>query len=471
MTPAAWILALSLAFGLAPSAPIDAESDAAAALEKAENAARALKFAEAKSAYERLAKKYPDTEAGKRAARRVAPSAYLGWDWVVKHGPSSNRVDITLMGDGYDMEELKGFTKLAADIPPLFERQPTFREYWNYLNFLRCDLLSADNGVDFRDREYDTALNAKTGDTYAGHVVIDRGRVAAMFAEMPDHDNLAIVFVKNGVLGTGGGGVATIGGREYTTTVHEWGHAFGQLGDEYETAQSAHQGAPGRSANVSDVDDPEKVPWAHWLKAKHPGVGVHEGAAARPKGAWRATTTGCTMASGERFCLVCQEQLVLRIYAYVDPIDACTPDPQPNRSKDVLTVGPEPLTFDVQVMRPTSHALDVTWWILPEARFPSTGAGSTPGARALAAPKDRTRRGALVPITDEPFRAPKGEKDGKHTLTIGEKDLEPGKYLVVCRAKDTTMLRGEKWPWVMKDEAGLLESERAWWITVKAPTK
>lgn len=455
----------ALLLALAPTAD-GPEDEARAALEKAEDASRAGKFSEAKAAYERLAKKLPETEAGKIAARRATTSAYLGWDWVVEHGPSSNRVDVVLMGDGYELDHMKAFTKLAADIPPLFERQATFREYWNYLNFLRCDLLSADSGVDGFGREYDTALNASTGQTYAGHVVIDRMRVAAMFAEMPEHDSLAICFVKNGVLGTGGSGIATIGGREATTTVHEWGHAFGALGDEYDTAQSAHQGAPGRAPNVSDTEDPEKVPWAHWLKAKHPGVGIYEGAAARARGAWRPTSTGCTMASSERFCVVCQEALVLRIHAYVDPIDACTPAPSPIRSKDPLVVGEEGLRIDVTVMRPTSHALEVTWWVLPEARFPSTGSGSTPGSRASKS-KDRRRRGALVPITDKPYRPTRGDNDGKHSLELKSSDLEAGKYLVVCRAKDTTKLRGEKWPWVLADPDGVLESERAWWIVVK----
>ncbi len=459
MHPAAWILLGLLAF--------DAEEDARAALQKAEDIARAGRFAEAKAAYERLAKKSPETEAGKVAERRAQTSAFLGWDWVVEHGPSSNRVDVVLMGDGYEMEHLKGFTKLAADIPPLFERQATFREYWNYLNFVRCDLLSADSGVDGFGREYDTALNASTGETFAGHVVIDTGRVHKMLAELPAHDALVICFVKNGVLGTGGGGIATIGGREATTTVHEWGHAFGHLGDEYETAQSAHQGATGRAANVSDTAEPEKVPWAHWLAAKHPGVGVYEGAAARAKGAWRPTSTGCTMSSGDRFCLVCQEALVLRIYAYVDPIDVCTPPPQPDRKKNLIQVGETPVEFQVEVMRPESHALEVTWWILPEARFPTTGGKPVPGARNRPGSIDRAKRGALPPLTDTPFKPAHGEADGKHGLKISSKDLEPGKHLIVCRAKDTTKLRGEKYPWVLKDERGLLESERTWWIEVK----
>ncbi len=465
MHRAVWILPLLLL------ARVDTEDDARAVLDKAEAAARAGRYPEARTAYQRLAKKSPETDAGKIAVRRSTPSAFLGWDYVVQNGPSSNRVDIVLMGDGYELEHMKNFAKFAADIPPLFERNPTYREYWNYLNFLRCDLVSAENGVDGFGRDYDTALNASTGETFAGHVVIDRSRVNAMFDEMPAHDSMAICFVRNGVLGTGGGGIATIGGREATTTVHEWGHAFGRLGDEYETAQSAHQGdpsrPPNRAANVSDTEDPKLVPWAHWLEAKHPGVGVYEGAAGRVRGAWRPTSTGCTMSSGERFCLVCQEALVLRIYDYVDPIDDVVPEAQPLRNKPPIVMGRDGLTFDVQVMRPTSHALEVTWWILPEARFPSTGKDSTPGIRASKpGARDRSRRGALMPITDEPWGRVRTEMDGKHRLDLKATDLEPGKYLVVCRAKDTTKLRGEKWPWVLKDEKGLLESERAWWIQV-----
>jgi hypothetical protein len=33
--------------------------------------------------------------------------------------------------------------------------------------------------------------------------------------------------------------------------------------------------------------------------------------------------------------------------------------------------------------------------------------------------------------------------------------------------RDTTELRGEKFPWVLKDERGLLESERIWWLEVR----
>ena len=74
------------------------EDEARAAVEKAEEAARAGRYADAQVAYERAAKKYPGTPSGTVAARRSHASAFLGWDWVVQHGPSSNRVDVVLMG-------------------------------------------------------------------------------------------------------------------------------------------------------------------------------------------------------------------------------------------------------------------------------------------------------------------------------------------------------------------------------------
>ena len=81
---------------LSSSAPLtaslgDREEDAQADLEKAEAAARKGKHRAAQVGYERLAKKYPDTAAGKVAARRASPSGFLGWDWVVQNGDPANR--------------------------------------------------------------------------------------------------------------------------------------------------------------------------------------------------------------------------------------------------------------------------------------------------------------------------------------------------------------------------------------------
>ena len=69
------------------------------ALAKAQAKARHLQFKAAQVAYGRLARAHPDTPAGRLAAQRSQPSAFLGWDWVLRNGDSANRIDIVLMGD------------------------------------------------------------------------------------------------------------------------------------------------------------------------------------------------------------------------------------------------------------------------------------------------------------------------------------------------------------------------------------
>lgn len=465
------IIALAL---LASSAPanaqgVDKPDPLDAIVAEAERDAREGRYDKARAAYIALARKHPGTPQGLLGEKRSRPSAYLGWAPVEETGPSANRVDIVFMGDGYEWESLKAFDKLAEDAATVLARDEVVREYANYFNFARAVLVSADNGVDGFGRDYDTPLGAKTLGTFAGHVGIDQAKVREVLGQMPEHDGQAIVFVRNGVLGTGGSGVAVIGGREMKTMVHEFGHSFAGLHDEYQT-QTGHGGGGGvpNSLNVASLADPKLVPWAHWIAAKHPQVGVHEGAASHVKGAWRPTANGCIMDSAESFCVVCREALVLRIHEFVDPIDSCSPEPQAQRVKVPHQVGPEGFVATVQAMRPARHQLEVEWYLLPERHFARTGdAPSVRDDDGGAPTRSRTRKGRpLADLRAQPVATSRGKADGSHKHTVLPKDLEPGVWRLVCRVKDTTLLRGEKFPWVLKDGESLLSSERGWWIEV-----
>lgn len=449
------------------------ELDARAQLERAEDLARAGRYADVQRAYKKIAEEYAGTAAGAIADRRTAPSAFLGWSDVERHGPSANRVDIVLMGDGYEIDHLKSFEKLAADVPQIFERQETFREYYAYFNFIRADLVSAEPGVDGFGREYDTALGARTLGTIEGHVAVDGGRVREMLREFPDHDEIAIAFVRRGVLGTGGDGVATIGGMDAKTVIHEFGHAFAGLYDEYAKSNYERHAArpiqPGlRAINVSATEDPKQVPWLHWLAARHPSIGIYEGAAGQVRDAWKPTASGCVMDDGEFFCAVCREALVLRIYSLVDPIDGCEPLPHAFGDKDVLVLTGAPVEIQVRVLRPASHNLEVRWWVLPPERLPHSAApGDSDRDDAGRRWFDRRERGRLPKIVDRPRVTSRNNTSGVHTLRLLRSEMEQGRYRVICRVRDTTRLRDEEWPWVLKDDQGILESERAWWVYVE----
>jgi len=411
------------------------------------------RYKEAVGVYKKLAKEFPGTAAGRIAEQRIKPSCFLGSTLIVDHGPPENRLDVALMGDGYMLDKQKGYDKLVADVPGLFEKQHTYREYFRYFNFHRVNLISEEDGLDGNGRTAKTALDGHTVGTVQGHVNIDHGLVMDMLEHMPANDRLAIVYVKQGSLGMGGGGVATIGGRNAKTTIHEFGHAFASLGDEY-TQKTSNRSNVRESANVAGTDDPEMVPWAHWIAAKVPGVGVYQGANGQQRGAWKPTASGCTMDSGERFCRPCREAVVLEVYRRVDPIDAVTPP-----TADVLT-GSEPHDFSAQVLRPERHDLRIEWHVFPEAEAPSI-----PTERKSRR-SDRRSRGRLTEVTTKPAQRNKGGKTGEVSFTLKTSQLDPGRYMVLCRVSDDTMLRGEKWPWVLKDENDILRSERAWWVVV-----
>ena len=141
-------LAVSIAvLSFAAAGPSD-EDKATRMLEKAERRAEQGKFDEAHALYRRLGKQFPNTPQGIIGERRGRPSAYLGQGDIVRHGPSENRLDFVLMGEGYQISEMAAFAKLAEDVPDVLRRNEVFGEYYRYLNFIRADLVSADNGVD-----------------------------------------------------------------------------------------------------------------------------------------------------------------------------------------------------------------------------------------------------------------------------------------------------------------------------------
>jgi len=420
------------------------------------------RYADAARLYRRIAEDFPGSRESAVAERRSGKSAFLGACPMIAHGPSDNRVDVIVLGDGYELGHQRALAKVAEDAPPLFERIEPFREYWSYLNFSRGACVSADDGLDGFGREADTLLGGFTRNTDVGHVGIDGQLVHRVLAEIPESDGIAIVFVKQGLMGTGGDGIAVIGGRDAATTVHEFGHAFAGLGDEYST-HTHYRGPPRHGINISASEDEKAVPWRHWIEARHPSVGVYEGANGQVKNAWRPTAGGCIMNDGEAFCPVCREAIVLRIYSLADPIEGAVPPAPPSGVYEPLLLLEDPLEIRVRVQRPATHDLDGSWWIEPVAAFPEGDAGFHKNEPM----RDRRLRGPLAPITAKPTLERGAGKDGELVLRLSRIDTKPGRYKITLRVRDSTELRGERFPWVLKDELGLLESERIWWLEVR----
>ncbi|TAH39512.1 MAG: hypothetical protein EYC70_01635 [Planctomycetota bacterium] len=456
--------ALLLGFLLAvPQLKTDAEK-AAELIESAERLASKGEYHAAYQKYLTAMARYPETDGGRTATRRIGqPSGYLGCADMERAGPSANRVDVVVMGDGYMREEQESFDRLARYVPDLFRQHPVLGEYYGYHNFIRCNLFSAESGVGGYGREKDTALRAAASGLSSGQVAVDGSRVHRWLAELPEHDGLVCVFVPSGSHGTGGGGIATLGGRPDQVVYHEWGHAFAGLADEYDD-DVGYTGPPGEAPNLATTDDPKKVPWRHWLDVRGTEVGIHRGGGGRVRGTWKPSVRGCAMNAGRDYCPVCREQIVLNLYRYVDPIDAVVPDAHPYArpeagAKDGILRGDKPHELGVTVLQPKSHELEVRWWVLPAEQAPPPPAG--------AGEKSRSERGPLAPLEDKPAAQSRRNGKGEHAFKMRPDEFEPGLYRVVCRVRDTTEMSGDRLPWVLKDDGGLLESECGWWVLVE----
>jgi hypothetical protein len=464
--------------------------------EKALEAQRKGRWVTARKLFRKLLEDHPDSVHAQEALVRSDDNAYLGTVRLTESGPPERRIDVAVMGDGFTIDardqalEHK-WAKLCVDV---ILNEKSFFAYQDYFNFYFVRLASLEEGVDpqlteeqrrrieernrrrvrKRTTDDDTAHDCKAAGPQ-GQVVADRTLVYKWLGianeDVPGcgEDGLVIAFARFGVLGMGGAGVANVGRPDKSITTHEFGHAFTGLADEY-TGNPNPPHYRIMAANAATTNDPEEVPWAHFLKARVKGVGIFEGGATHDKGVWRPARS-CVMnaAGNSQFCPVCREANVLAIYSYVSPIDTVSPDPA-----EPLTVPEGDRTeLAVRPMRPRTHALEVAWYVRRleageaaprrakagdrredwwKRRFAMPGmAGYAPGKRARG-----DREAHAEPPGGELSSLGRGGKgrDPVHTFPVGR--LDPGRYVVTVVVRDPT-------DWVLEDPLHLL-TEREWWV-------
>jgi hypothetical protein len=185
----------------------------------------------------------------------VAP---LGKVWsVFENGPASDKVDLLVIGEGYTDAELPKFHKdVQRMVGKLFDTEP-FKSRKKDFNVRAIDLSSSKSGV-HRPRTRDDRRNA-TGVEYnifdsERYVLTKDNRAMRDIASAAPYDFIEILVNEKQY---GGGGIfndqatasVDTGFAEYVF-VHEFGHHFAGLGDEYYTSDVAYE---------TGVDHPE--PW------------------------------------------------------------------------------------------------------------------------------------------------------------------------------------------------------------------
>ena len=338
---------------------------------------------------------------------------------VVDNGASSNRIDVLYLGDGYTSSQLSTLaTHVTSGYTYLTSQEP-WASYAGYLNIWRVDVISTQSGADdpINGVYVNTALDSSyMWDGYTDRLLYSSSTKVYDAATLVPATDTILVTVNHTKYGGGGGSFSVYAGGNATAVdiaLHELGHSFGGLADEYHYSDgSTYSGGELSQVNVTKYNkaylQANNHKWYYWIGLR--GIDVFEGAQYYQYGKFRPHNNCEMKALTNAFCAVCEEEQILDIYRIVRPIDSVVPPTNP-------TIGPgQSQVFTVAT--PTCATLVTTWFLdgVPQA---------------VAGPSFQVFANLLTP--------------GPHSVTV--------------QVADTTSK-------VLNDPTGLLTDQRSWILTV-----
>jgi hypothetical protein len=214
--------------------------------------------------------------------KRPAPFAVTP---IMENGPAATSVDLVLLGDGYTEADLPKLRNDARHFTEAMFATKPFSAHRREFNVRLVESVSAESGIDVPDKNVwkKTAL-ATRYNTFgsARYVLTEDNRAVRDAAALAPYDFICILVNDERY---GGGGIF----QQYTTTytgepkageewredyvyVHEFGHAFGGLGDEYYSSSTAYNefypaGVEPWEPNVTALGDKANLKWTRLTTA------------------------------------------------------------------------------------------------------------------------------------------------------------------------------------------------------------
>ncbi|NLA23993.1 MAG: peptidase M64 [Bacteroidales bacterium] len=258
----------------------------------------------------------------------------------INNGDYKNRLDIAVVGDGYTEAETENFYAEASKIIDFLLNDPAIKPLKHLINVNFIQPISLESGVDFPSKNIwkNTALDSRFDTFYS-----DRYLTTASYHKLRDAvsgtpcDQIIILVNTDNY---GGGGIynfysITCSNHAYApeVLVHEFGHAFAALGDEYYDSETSYidfynlKLEPYQPNLTTLVDFDSK--WKNMMSKETPiptpveikyknTVGVFEGGGYMAKGIFRPAIN-CKMKELEApFCKVCENAIQKMIKFYAD---------------------------------------------------------------------------------------------------------------------------------------------------------
>ncbi len=252
-----------------------------------------------------------------------------------------NRLDIVFLAEGYTVDQKEKFEADANRMADFLLKYEPFKSYGNKINFWIVEPASEESGTDdplkgiYKKTVFNSSFNTFGSDRYLTTTDL---RVVYDYAGLVPHDQVYVLVNSDKY---GGGGIFNFfsltsvdNPASLLVFVHEFGHGFAGLADEYYYDDEDYAGYYPDSIepwepNITSLVDfrekwedmvPDTVPVPTPDEEKYYNVvGVFEGAGYRSKGLYRPMHT-CIMkelkAGG--FCEVCKNAIIRRLKLYCE---------------------------------------------------------------------------------------------------------------------------------------------------------
>lgn len=279
---------------------------------------------------------------------------------LLSNGPTSNRYDMVILGDGYVAAEQARFDQdCQTFLNALFQKEPyrTFGGFFNVHTVFRPSLMSGANHPDanppiVRNPVYGASYN--TGGTARCLYITNTPLALADAALAPANEGRVLVMVNDSRYGGCAGtfAVSYNGSSMAEVQIHEIGHSIGQLADEYDYPNSTYTGSEPSQVNATTNSSGQK--WSHWWGFN--GVAAFEGCRYYLYGLWRPRSNCLMRSLGQPMCPVCIEQTSRVIHGVVSSID----QPSPSQANLALNAGAVQ-TFAFTNLVPPGNNPAITW--------------------------------------------------------------------------------------------------------------
>lgn len=304
---------------------------------------------------------------------KIFPKTANGEGRTIFGRKSGAGVNLVILGDGYTAEQSDLYRADAEDFIREMHLDSGIESHMPAWNIHVVDKPSNQSGA---DDDYGT----DTVDTYFGSgfncadiqrlICANRSLVWTTALNTYPQVDQVVLIVNDARYGGSGGSFSIYARSAPAIALHEMGHSFADLRDEYvdsAIADRANSFYEGRDANVSKSTDPNVVPWSHWIDDKNdyptrvgdaPGeVGIFEGALYNASGFYRPLGDSRMRSNDAFFGVVSTEAWIEEIYATAGPVRTVIPN-----DTAVSGAANEDLEFIVQPLF-NSDVQKITWKI------------------------------------------------------------------------------------------------------------